>query len=277
VIPERAIELGRSAALLAFVIALLLAATAAQAANTGHYFAGLPNARDTVMPQPGFYLDLYNMYYHADRFYSPGGHRNDSVALPNGTELDVNADLDLFVLAPAFIWVADWDVLGGHYGAYAIPTFSNTSIDAEVSAVTGLGRNAHQSDFGVGDLFVQPLWLGWNKEHRNFTAGYGFYAPTGRFNPGSRDNIGLGFWAHQFQGSIAWYPWTDRTTALVGIFIYEINQKVEDEDLTPGQRASLNPAVDHYIPLDEKFLLDLAATGYAQWQTTDDTGLRCRQ
>ncbi|HWA45415.1 MAG TPA: transporter [Hypericibacter adhaerens] len=244
----------------------------ADAGGTGHYFAGLPNARDTVMPAPGYYALLYSIYYSADRYYNDNGQSVDSVKLPDGTKANVNADVNLFVLAPAFIWVADWDVLGGHYGAYIVPTFSNTSIDAEVSTLTGLGRNAKGSTFGMGDLFVQPIWLGWNKKHWDFTVGYGFYAPTGRFDAGSRDNIGLGFWTHQFQGSVAWYPFTNRGTAVIGTGTYEINQNAEGEDLTPGQRASLNLAIDQYLPLDEQFLLDVAVTGYGQWQTTDDTG-----
>lgn len=262
----------RFVVILLALAAIVLAAPAAQAGGTGHYFAGLPNARDTVMPAPGIYVLDYSMYYSADRYYNDNGHKTDSVKLPNGNKVDVNVDVDLFVVAPAFIWIAPWDVFGGHYGAYIIPTFSNTSLDASVRTLSGLGRNASQSTFGFGDLFVQPVWLGWNKEHWDFTVGYGFYAPTGRFNAGSTDNVGLGFWTQQFQGSVAWYPWADRTTAVVGAFTYEFNSKVEGEDLTPGQRASFNWAVDHYVPLDEKFLLDLAVTGYAQWQTTDDTG-----
>jgi hypothetical protein len=53
VIRKQAIELGRrtmGAARLVLGMAVLLAATATQAGNTGHYFASLPNARDTVMP-----------------------------------------------------------------------------------------------------------------------------------------------------------------------------------------------------------------------------------
>jgi hypothetical protein len=258
---------------LSLALGVAISAAPAGAGGTGHYFAGLPNARDTVMPQPGFYFNLYSLYYDADRFYNAGGDETDSVKLPNGNKVDVNVDVDLFVLAPTFLWISDWDIPGGgHYGAYIIPTFANTSVDASVSTISGLGRNASQSTFGVGDLFVQPLWFGWSKEHWDFAVGYGFYAPTGRFNAGSTDNIGLGFWTHQFQGSVAWYPWASRGTALVGAFTYEINQEIEGEDLTPGQRASFNWAVDHLLPLDEQFMLDLAVTGYGQWQTTDDTG-----
>jgi hypothetical protein len=34
----------------------------------------------------------------------------------------------------------------------------------------------------VGDMFVQPLWLGWNSKHWDFALGYGFYAPLGRYD-----------------------------------------------------------------------------------------------
>ena len=38
------------------------------------------------------------------------------------------------------------------------------------------------SQFGLSDVFVQPLWLGWTKEHWDLALGYGFYAPTGVYD-----------------------------------------------------------------------------------------------
>jgi hypothetical protein len=41
--------------------------------------------------------------------------------------------------------------------------------------------------------------LGWEKGNLNYTVNYGFYAPTGTFDPTSSMNSGLGFWEHQIQ------------------------------------------------------------------------------
>jgi len=45
-------------------------------------------------------------------------------------------------------------------GAFITPTFANSSVGASLAATTGRGTDAETSSFGVGDLFVQPLWLG---------------------------------------------------------------------------------------------------------------------
>jgi len=36
----------------------------------------------------------------------------------------------------------------------------NSSVGASLTTVTGRGIDAETSQFNVGDLFVQPLWLG---------------------------------------------------------------------------------------------------------------------
>ena len=60
---------------------------------------------------------------------------------------------------------------------------------------------------------------------------------------------------------------------MVGAVTYEINQEVEDSDVTPGQRVSANLGVSQYLPLDKSgLLLELGAVGYGQWQVTDDKG-----
>jgi hypothetical protein len=89
----------------------------------------------------------------------------------------------------------------------------------------------------VGDLFVQPLWLGWTLTHWDVAFGYGFYAPTGKYDTTTRplpggatvttaaaDNIGLGFWTHQLQGAVTWYPWAHKATAVITVLTYEIQQ-----------------------------------------------------
>ena len=90
------------------------------------------------------------------------------------------------------------------------------------------GFNAGTSTFGVGDLFVQPVWLGYSPTNWDFSLAYGFYAPVGRYSTTtadvpvvgpvtttSPDNLGLGFWTQQVQGAVAWYPWADKRMAVM--------------------------------------------------------------
>jgi hypothetical protein len=81
----------------------------------------------------------------------------------------------------------------------------------------------------------------------------GHYAPVGKYDTStlplprgatvtaeSSDNIGLGFWTHQLQGAVTWYPWAHKATAVLAALTYEIHGDKEDFDLTPGQNLTLN-------------------------------------
>jgi len=252
----------------------LLTAGRAEAQELGHYGPALADVRDFVMPvKPGFYFKQYTYYYTADKFQDRNGETVSTIPLPGGATANLDVDVGIYVLAPTFMYVSDWEILGARYAAYIIPTFGNSSVGASLSTTTGRGIGAEQSNFAQGDTFVQPIWLGWNRTHWDFALGYGFYAPTGKFEQGDADNIGLGFWTHQFQGAVAWYPSEERGTAVTGAVTYEISQKVEDSDVTPGQRIAVNLGVSQFVPLNKSgLLLELGAVGYGQWQITDDEG-----
>jgi hypothetical protein len=90
--------------------------------------------------------------------------------------------VDAYVLAPAFFWVSPWQIVGARHGAYIAPAFANASIGASLATATRRGVDAETSEFAMGDLFVQPFWLGWTLRHWDFAFGYGFYAPVGKYD-----------------------------------------------------------------------------------------------
>jgi hypothetical protein len=280
---------------LVLALGLVLVTGITHSGEIGHYAPGLPNIRDFAVPEPGFYGVLYNYSYTTDRLNDGDGDEVNSVTLnPRGgpgVTLDVDVDVDVYALAPTFIWVSPWKILGAKYGAYITPTFANSSVGASLATVTGRGIDAETSQFDVGDLFVQPLWLGWTLTHWDFTFGYGFAAPVGKYDtstvslPGgttvtaeASDNIGLGFWTHQLQGSVTWYPWAHKATAVLAALTYEIHSDKEDFDLTPGQNLTLNWGLSQFLPLrkDQTLLLEVGPTGYSSWQLTDDSGSDAR-
>ena len=188
-------------------------------AEIGHYTPGLLNIRDFAMPEPGLYGVLYNYFYTTDRLNDRNGNEINSVTINPGpgpgVTLRLDVDVDVYALAPTLVWVSPWKLLGAKYGAFISPSFANSSVGASLATETGLGIDADTSQFNVGDLFVQPLWLGWTLRHWDVTFGYGFYAPTGKYDTSTvtlpsgatvtteaADNIGLGFWTHQLQGAV---------------------------------------------------------------------------
>ena len=52
--------------------------------------------------------------------------------------------------------------------------------------------------FDLGDIFLQPINLGWHLKQADFMVTYGIYFPTGKYSFGGDDNTGLGMWTHEF-------------------------------------------------------------------------------
>jgi len=259
--------------LLGVLCLLLVSLGPARAGELGHFGPGVANIRDFLVPDPGFYVLQYFVLYNADSFRDRNGDKVNSINLGN-TKLKVDTEVDAFILAPAFVWVSPWKFLGARYGAQIVPTFGNTSVQAALRTETGFGVDVDESQFGVGDLFVKPVWLGWDGAHYSATAGYGFYAPVGKYDNGDAHNIGLGFWTHEFQLATAWYPWEHRGTAVTLTGNYEIHSEYEDVNITPGDRVTLNWGISQYLPLNEanSLILEVGPMGYSQWQVEKDSG-----
>jgi hypothetical protein len=255
----------------------------------GHYMPGVFGIRDYVVPDPGFYGTLYNFYYTTNRMNDNNGNKVESVQIGPRKNVTVNVEVnvDLYAVAPAFVWVSEWKIFGAKYAAFVAPTFASASLSGALSTERGRGLSSENSTFNVGDMQVQPLWLGWTMTNWDVALGYSFYAPVGKYTTvtetlphagqvtyPSPDNVGYGYWTHQFQGGLTWYPWPDKRMAVATALTYEINQNKQGFDLTPGQNLTFNYGVSQYIPLtdDHKLILDIGPAGYSSWQITDDTG-----
>jgi hypothetical protein len=284
-------RLQRAAFLLA--AACVLAAPAARGGDIGHFNGGVMNVRDYVVPPPGVYASVFNYFYWTDRLVDERGHAVDSVLVDPpgggaGVSVSVDVDIEMYALAPTLIWVTELESLGGlKYGALVTPTFADLSLDAALSALDRRGGSVSSGSFGVGDLFVQPLWLGFTTPHWDLALAYGFYAPIGRYDteqvtlPGigtveaeAPDNIGYGFWTHQLQAALGWYPLGHPGTAVVLAVTYETNGHKDEFDLEPGDVVTLNWGISQYVPLakDQSVLLEIGPAGYDTWQVTGDSG-----
>ena len=273
--------------------ALLLAVTitTSHAGEIGHFNGGLMNIRDYFVPDPGFYSVDYNYFYDTNRLNNKNGDKISSVTIKPGSgpgsTLGLNMNVNMYANALGLMWVSDLKIFGAKYAFLVAPNAANASLESSYSRATGIGNSSQASNFGFGDIFVQPVWLGWTLKHWDFALGIGFYAPTGEYNTTTvtlpvvgpvtteaADNIGYGFWTFQFQGAVAWYPWENKGTAVTAVLTYETNTKKEGFDLTPGDILTFNWGISQFLPLtkDHKLLLEVGPAGYDSWQTTPDGG-----
>jgi hypothetical protein len=253
-------------AITAALLVTLFSALPSIAREGGHYAPGVANIRDFAVAPAGFYYTQYNAYYHSNEFKNRFGATLDSVSV-GGIELMGEPDVDVFAIAPTFTLWTDYKILGANYGAYVQPTFGTTSVGAAITS-GGFGLGVDDSQFGLGDLFIQPVWLGWQFDHADISLGYGFYAPVGKFDANDADNIGLGFWTNQFQLSTYYYLDEQKATAFMLTSTYEIHSNKEDVDITPGSHFTLDWGISQY--LSER--LEVGIAGYSQWQVEDDSG-----
>lgn len=250
---------------------ILAGALAAQSpgwaqSEIGHYQPGVVNAKDFVVPDPGWYYCQYDTYYHSTRFDDEHGKKVDSVTVGSVT-LPVTTELDYLAVSPTIVWTTPWEVLGGSYGAFVCVPLQTNSVGAEVIG-RRFGINMEETAFGLGDLQVQPVWLGWRKESYEISAAYGFFAPTGRYALGSSENVGTGFWSNYLQGSLALYLTEDHATGFFFTATYEVNSRNTGEHVTGGDHFCLEYSLSRSI--GER--VEIALCGSDIWQTTRDHG-----
>jgi hypothetical protein len=185
---------------------------------------------------------------------------SDTIKDREGKALDVPGDLTMFIGGPLLNVVTTRKVLGANYGFAVVFPFANLRLE--------LPRLDHDPGAGFSDMYVQPVNLGWHAERADVLAGYGFFAPTGRYAAEAKDNTGLGMWGHElFAGTTVFLDknkaWHAATTAAL-----ELHSKKEESDVQVGTLLTLEGG------FGRDFLRGAASVGlayYGQWKITEDT------
>lgn len=244
----------------------------------GHYSPGVRNLRDMAYPPSGLFVLWYNGYFGSDTYVDKDGEKFSRIELgqilPILPDVNVNIDLNGFTSIPAIFWATDLKVLGN---AKYMAGVSFNYLSAKSSVISEHGgividttytRTIEGKNSGLSDMFFAPLGLSWGTSQMDFTFLYGFYAPTGKYETGATDVVGLGFWTHQLQGYSYFYPVKDKSTAFELGLTYELNGKIKDADVKPGNRFSLEWGVSQYF--SERF--EVSILGGHNWQISKDKG-----
>ena len=229
---------------------VLLAAARAAAQDIGHKLLGTLGLQAGVQPPTGLYLANRFIYYDADELVDRRGAR-------------VPLAFDLAA-------VADGVGVGGTYEVRAIGTFVNASIAAPLAHVTGAvgGDEASIDRFGLADVYVQPLKLGWRLPHLDLVAGYAFYVPTGRFEPGGRGGVSRASWSHELSLGHTIFFDRRRRLYLSALASWELNGRKLGIDIRRGSTVQIQGGAGATLGR----VVDLGVVGYALWQISDDTG-----
>jgi hypothetical protein len=222
----------------------------AQQVDVGHKIPGTLGLRAGTQQGEGVYVGARAVAFVAKQLVDR-----------HGTPLPVGLDLTAFA---AGVGVA------ATFELEPLSTYVTSSIGGSAAHATASTERPEASidRAGLGDLFVQPLALGWRLPHADVVASYAFYAPTGASAPGGNDGVGRGHWTHQpalggaiyFDRQKTWF-----VSALAGV---DINTRKRGIDITRGSTVQVQGGLGTTL----RRFFDVGFAYYALWQVTDDSG-----
>jgi hypothetical protein len=234
-------------------MALLLAGAPAAAQQLGHKLMGSLGLYAGTQPDAGLYVLNQFGSYGSNDIYDRFGHR-----------IPVNLDVDA---------VANF---AGFQATFRLShsLYLNTAAAGPVSHVslTSDQPEASVDQFGLGDVYVQPVKIGWKAEHMDIVAGYAFYAPTGLYIPRGSGSIGLGQWTHEFSFGGTVYFDRDKTWRFSSLASYDLSQRKQGIDITRGDTFQIQGGAGKRVRTGNIGTLDVGPVGYGLKQVRDDRG-----
>jgi hypothetical protein len=152
----------------------------------GHYPPGFGGFGAGILPDE---RGLYFADIHLQYFGAVGANQ----ALPIGGVARFGVVAYSFGAVPTFTYVTGKKLLGGTVGMTLAPTVLYLDATAAVAAGSALAT-VQETNLNLGDTYVSPLTLGWNRGNLHWTGVLGFYAPTGEYQRSELAPAGKNFW-----------------------------------------------------------------------------------
>ncbi len=197
---------------------------------------------------PGIYVTI-PLYWRVNDLSIYGAQNNR--LLPN-----TSGSINLFML-PSFQVVTPFKILGANYGA----SFTQWMDNGTLSLAAVNYRKA--GSYGYGDIYVQPISLGWHLRRADVTTGYAFFAPTGS------DVHGFHMWVNELDLGTTVYLDEAKKYNVSTMMYYDWNREKTTTPLTVGNILTLSGGAAR------SFLKGAARVGVAygaQWKVTRDSG-----
>jgi hypothetical protein len=233
-----------------------LVAGFAHSQNRGVYPLGLSAINSGVSAAPGLTYNNSFLFYARDE--QKGG---DGEVLATGAQavlLDMNTVL----------WAGSQEIaaLGNaRFSLAATIPIANNSLSSSTQGAISAGG-------GLGDVYLQPVILGWHQDRADIRAIVGVLAPTGKFNAGAKDNVGNGYWTPVIATGQTFYVSQDKATTLSAFEMYEFHTTQSGTGIRPGETFDLDYSVMRAFPVMTESRLQVGVVGYGAWQTTAKTG-----
>ena len=204
----------------AAMVALFLIPSMAAAQLNGSNLKGDAGVKAGSQPPPGTYIAVPLWFYTAD-----------AVKDRDGDEI-LTGNLDSAVFGVALNVVTPKKILGGNYGFFLVLPGANNRVQGAEDFDANPGA-------GLTDMYVQPIVLGWTKPRADFTAAYGLFLPTGRYEDGADDNTGLGMFGQEFLVGTTVYLNKQRSLHAATVATFDFFSEKKDSETKVGNILNL--------------------------------------
>lgn len=123
------------------------------------------------------------------------------------------------------------------------------------------------SAFGLSDIVINPLILGWHRGNYHWLTGISVFAPTGDYTTGSLAQLGKNYWSI---GPYAGFTYLDLKSGIEASILGGITFNTENpaSDYDSGDQLHIDWLVAKHFPNR----LALGVTGFIYQQITGDSG-----
>lgn len=245
---------------------------ASHGAAQGHYIGGSFNTNDYfVPPSPGWVFTLYYSFSGTE-FYNASGEKADIIPISQNppVNITIGQNVNTHSVIPMALYFGKGKILNASWGFLALPMLNNPSANIALDYYVGQnnlgGQDININSFGLGDLYLQPIWLTWDKKKLSTSFSYGIWVPVGKYSVNSPENVGLGYWSHNVRIASRYKP--SSSLGFTGALTYEINSKQNGVNFTEAPHLSFDYAASHHFPKGH----EIGLFGFGTWQAGTDKG-----
>ncbi|WP_419657781.1 hypothetical protein Dvar_68850 [Desulfosarcina variabilis str. Montpellier] len=172
-------------------------------------------------------------------------------------------DLMVYANVTQLCWMTEKKLFGADYGLDFFIPFVYSDLEV---VPAGIDENT----FGLGDMFIDPLVLGWHGKQWDAFLAAGAYMPTGEHDEPT--SPGKGYWTFMEQVGGTVYFDTARTLTAAARVRFEQSTKDDDTDTTAGDEMIFEYGLGKDFSLSQNLLATIGVAGYSYYQLTADSG-----
>ena len=257
--------------LLAFLVVICCLFSPSAKAQ-GHYNGGSFNTNDYFIPAAsGWVFSLYYSYSNMN-YYNDAGDKTDVIEVNENPPftVELGQEVKTHSIIPMISYFGKQKILNARWGVLALPMLNNPNATIALDFYTGQSvadsRNININSFGLGDFYLQPLWLTWEKNKLSGTFSYGAWLPIGKYSVNDPENVGLGYWSHNFR-AMGRYKLKEKMSLTLGM-TYELNSKQKGTDFVEASHLTMDYGASYSFMMGH----EIGLFGFGTWEVGDDQG-----